>query len=142
MIWSEQGLGDEIFYAGLLPMLSSKDVSITLSTDKRLHPIYRRSFPKIELLDKNILMSSSVDTGFDAQAPIGDLGLLLEIKATEIKATRSPYLQSDPVKRESYRRTASAHGSGLICGVAWKSVNKSLELLRVLVLIPLPLYLV
>ena len=124
LIWSEQGLGDEIFYAGLLPMLSSKDVSITLSADKRLHPIYRRSFPKIELLDKNILMNSSVDTGFDAQAPIGDLGLLLDIKATAIKATRSPYLQSDPVKRDSYRRTASAHGSGLICGVAWKSVNK------------------
>ncbi len=124
LIWSEQGLGDEIFYAGLLPMLSSKDVSITLSADKRLHPIYRRSFPKIELLDKNILMNSSVDTGFDAQAPIGDLGLLLDIKATAIKATRSPYLQSDPVKRDSYRRAASAHGSGLICGVAWKSVNK------------------
>ena len=104
-------------------MLSTKDASITLSTDKRLHPIYRRSFPQVELLDKNILMSSSVDTGFDAQAPIGDLGFLLDIKAAEIKATRSPYLQSDPVKRESYRRTTSALGSGLVCGIAWKSVN-------------------
>jgi hypothetical protein len=127
LIWAEQGIGDEIFYAGLLPMLSTKDVSIALSADQRLHPIYRRSFPKIELLDKNFLMSSSVDAGFDAQAPIGDLGLLLDIKATAIKATRSPYLQCDPVKRDSYRRTTSALGSGLICGVAWKSVNKKLE---------------
>ena len=30
---------------------------------------------------------------------------------------------SDPVKRDSYRRTISAFGSGLVCGVAWKSVN-------------------
>ena len=123
LIWAEQGIGDEIFYAGLLPMLSTKDVSITLSADKRLHPIYRRSFPKFDLLDKNILMSSSVDTGFDAQAPIGDLGFLLDIKTAAIKSTRSPYLQSDPVKRESYLRTTSALGSGLVCGVAWKSVN-------------------
>jgi hypothetical protein len=123
LIWAEQGIGDEIFYAGLLPMLTTKDVSITLSTDKRLHPIYRRSFPQVELLDKSILMSSSVDTGFDAQAPIGDLGYLLDIKAAAIKATRSPYLQSDPVKRDSYRGTTSALGSGLVCGVAWKSVN-------------------
>jgi ADP-heptose:LPS heptosyltransferase len=123
LIWAEQGIGDEIFHAGLLPMLSTKDVSITLSADKRLHPIYRRSFPKVELLDKNILMSSSVDTGFDAQAPIGDLGFLLDVKAAEIKATRSPYLQSDPVKRDSYRKTTSALGSGLVCGVAWKSSN-------------------
>jgi tetratricopeptide (TPR) repeat protein len=126
LIWAEQGLGDEIFFAGLLPTFYAEDVSITLSADKRLHPIYRRSLPKIKLLDKNILMSSSVDTGFDAQAPIGDLGLLLDIKATAIKATRSPYLQCDPVKRDSYRRTTSALGSGLICGVAWKSVNKKL----------------
>jgi tetratricopeptide (TPR) repeat protein len=123
LIWAEQGIGDEIFYAGLLHMLTTKDVSITLSADKRLHPIYKRSFPKIDLLDKNILMSSSVDTGFDAQAPIGDLGFLLDIKAEAIKGTRSPYLQSDPVKRDSYRGTISALGSGLVCGVAWKSVN-------------------
>ena len=126
LIWAEQGIGDEIFHAGLLPMLSSKDVSIALSADKRLHPIYRRSFPNIELLDKNILMNSSVDTGFDAQTPIGDLGFLLDINAATIKETRSPYLQIDPVKRDSYRRTTSALGSGLICGVSWKSVNKKL----------------
>jgi tetratricopeptide (TPR) repeat protein len=122
LIWAEQGLGDEIFYAGLLPILSTEDVSITLSADKRLHSIYRRSFPKIDLLDKDILTNSSVDTGFDVHAPIGDLGFLLDIKAAAIKATRSPYLQSDPVKRHCYRRTISAIGSGLVCGVAWKSV--------------------
>jgi tetratricopeptide (TPR) repeat protein len=126
LIWAEQGIGDEIFYAGLLPMLSTKDVSIALTADKRLHPIYRSAFPKIELLDKNILMSSSADTGFDAQAPIGDLGFLLDIKAATIKETRSPYLQSDPVKRDSYRRTISALGPGLACGVAWKSGNAKL----------------
>jgi len=123
LIWAEQGIGDEIFYAGLLPMLSTKDVSLALSADKRLHPIYRRSFPKVEILDKDVLMNSSVDTGFDAQAPIGDLGYLLDINPAAIKATRSPYLQSDPVKRDSYRRTTSALGSGLVCGVAWKSVS-------------------
>jgi tetratricopeptide (TPR) repeat protein len=123
LIWAEQGLGDEIFYAGLLPLLSKEDVSIALSADKRLHPIYRRSFPKVDLLDKDILMNSSVDTGFDAQAPIGDLGLLLDVDAAAIQATRSPYLMSDTVKRDSYRKTISEFGSGLMCGVAWKSVN-------------------
>ena len=64
LIWAEQGIGDEIFHAGLLPMLSSKDVSIVLSADKRLHPIYRRSFPNIELLDKNILIPVTKESGW------------------------------------------------------------------------------
>ena len=128
LIWAEQGLGDEIFYAGLLPTLYAEDVSITLSADKRLHPIYRRSFPKVDLLDKDILMNSSVDTGFDVQAPVGDLGLLQDIDASAIHASRSPYLMSDPVKRDSYRSTISAFGPGLVCGVAWKSVNPKVGL--------------
>jgi Flp pilus assembly protein TadD len=123
LIWAEQGLGDEIFYAGLLPALLTHDVSVTVSADQRLHPIYKRAFPGVGLLDRKVLGHSSIDSGFDAQAPIGDLGCLLDLDAAAIQATRSPYLLSDPVRREGYRRTLSASGSGLVCGVAWKSVN-------------------
>ena len=126
LVWAEQGLGDEIFYAGLLPMLLAKDVSVTLSADPRLHPLYKRSFPGAALLDSRVLRNQSVDTGFDAQAPIGDLGHLLDLDAASIQATRSPYLLSDPVRRDGYRKTLPASGSDLVCGIAWQSANPKL----------------
>jgi tetratricopeptide (TPR) repeat protein len=125
LIWAEQGIGDEIFYASFIPRLASKNVSITLSADKRLHPIYRQSFPEVELVDRNTLVDSSIDSGFDAQAPIADLGLLLSANEIVFRGTRPPYLQSNPVKRESYRKTISTLGSGLVCGVSWKSGSKT-----------------
>lgn len=121
LIWAEQGIGDQIFYAGLLPLLAKKDVSITLSADKRLHPILRRSFPEIDLLDKDILMKSSVDAEFDAQAPIGDLGNLLGVDEFSIKSTRNSYIKSDAKKSRNFRKSISELGAGLICGISWKS---------------------
>jgi tetratricopeptide (TPR) repeat protein len=126
LIWAEQGIGDEIFYAGLIPALLIKDVHVTLSANHRLHPIYNRSFPEVALLDSNALGDAIIDSGFDAQAPIGDLGRLLDLDARSIQATRSPYLWSDPIKRDGYRKTLSTFGSGLICGIAWKSVSRKI----------------
>ena len=124
LIWAEQGIGDEIFYASLLPTLATREVSITLSADKRLHPIYKRSFPKIDIIDKEILLTSSVDTGFDAQSPIGDLGYLLGVDEAAIKATRSPYLKGDTTRRDDICKVIAGFGSGITCGIAWKSTNK------------------
>ena len=124
LLWAEQGIGDEVFYANLLPKALTRDVSITLSADKRLHPILARSFPEVRLLDKAVLMQSSVDQGYDVQAPIGNLGYLLELDADSIRATRSVYFKSDLHRREEFGSLLSSRASGLVCGIAWKSVNQ------------------
>jgi tetratricopeptide (TPR) repeat protein len=125
-VWAEQGLGDEVFYAGLLPMLSSKEVCITLSADRRLHPIFKRSFYEINIIDKNELKKTSVDSGFDAQTPIGDLGHWLGIDEVSVAKTRSPYLISDADKSSRLRRNLLGLGSKFICGLAWKSSNEKI----------------
>jgi tetratricopeptide (TPR) repeat protein len=124
LLWAEQGLGDEVLYAGLLSEALNRDVSITLSADKRLLPILQRSFPEVRLIDNLVLRDSSVDEGYDFQAPVGDLGYLLKVDTALIKSTRSPYLKSDPQMRMRYRSALSSLGEGLACGIAWKSANK------------------
>jgi tetratricopeptide (TPR) repeat protein len=126
LLWAEQGLGDEVFYAGLLPILAAKEVSITLSADRRLHPIFKRSFPEISLIDKNVLSNTCLETGFDAQAPIGDLGYWLGVNEASIKTTRSPYLVNDAVKSDRLRSELLDLGSDLVCGLAWKSSNEKI----------------
>ena len=124
LLWAEQGLGDEVLYAGLLSEALNRDVSITLSADKRLLPILKRSFPEVRLIDNLVLRDSSVDEGYDFQAPVGDLGYLLKVDTALIKSTRSPYLKSDPQMRMRYRSALSSLGEGLACGIAWRSANK------------------
>ena len=129
-LWAEQGLGDEVFYAGLLPMLLAKDVSITLSADQRLHSIYKRSFPEITLINKSALTNPYEENEFDGQAPIGDLGCLLGINEASITINRSPYLVTDAVKREKLSKEFSKIGPSLVCGLAWKSSNEKIGIAK------------
>ena len=124
LLWAEQGLGDELFFAGLLPELLKREVSVTLSAEKRLHPLLARSFPQIRLLDRAVAMRASIDSGYDAQAPIGDLGYLLGMDAPAIAATRKAFLKTDERRRESMRAKLAALGAGRVVGIAWHSANK------------------
>ncbi len=124
LLWAEQGIGDEVFFGGLLPDLLQREVSVTLSADKRLHALFARSFPQIRLLDRAVAMRASIDSGYDAQAPVGDLGYLLGMDAAAIAASRKPYLKTDERRREEMRAKVAALGAGRVCGIAWHSANK------------------
>jgi Tfp pilus assembly protein PilF len=126
LIWAEQGLGDEIFYAGLLPLFLSRYSKLDLVIDKRLHPIFKRSFPEIGLLDRAQPLGAFEADYYDAQAPIGDLGCLLAVDEASIRATREPYFKSNPERVQQIRALNPFAQPGLVCGIAWKSENQDI----------------
>jgi len=50
LLWGEQGVGDEIQFAGLIPEAIRTGNRITLDCDARLKPLFTRSFPEIEVV--------------------------------------------------------------------------------------------
>jgi tetratricopeptide (TPR) repeat protein len=124
LVWSEQGIGDEILYGSLLSLLPTDDVHVTLAADKRLHSIYERSFPGIALLDRTV-QKNPPSAGFDAQAPIGDLGAVLGLDASKIGQRRYPFLVVDQERRHAIHRTNPFLKNRPVCGVSWKSANKN-----------------
>jgi tetratricopeptide (TPR) repeat protein len=125
LLWAEQGIGDEVFFAGLLPALLKREVSVTLTADKRLHALLARSLPQVRLLDRAVTIRSSIDDGHDAQAPIGDLGYLLGMDEAAIAASRAVYLKADERRCAEMRAKLAALGGGRrVCGIAWRSANR------------------
>jgi tetratricopeptide (TPR) repeat protein len=120
-LWAEQGLGDEIFFASMLSLFSSDTMRVTLAADRRLHEIYRRSFPAFHLIDRK---ASALEGHFDAQAPIGDLGHLLKIDDEMIARRRYPFLLPNPDRSRRFRERLAIAGSGLVCGISWRSANR------------------
>ncbi len=124
LLWAEQGLGDEIFFSGMLPQALKKFSNIGLIADSRLHSIFGRSFPKITLLHPGDTNSAAIIGAFDSQSPIGDLGYMLALSEEEIKSSRKPFLISDPLKKSAFRSCAPFSNKKLVCGLAWASSNK------------------
>lgn len=123
ILWAEQGLGDEVFYSGLLPKIVKRHSNLTLVADVRLHNIYRRSFPGIKLIDRSTAFEARWDEDFDCHAPIGDLGRLLEVTERDLRISAKPYLTPSSAKVESLRSELTSSGTNFTCGLSWKSAN-------------------
>jgi tetratricopeptide (TPR) repeat protein len=50
LIWREQGVGDEIMFAGLIPDAVRTGTRCVLDCDQRLQPILARSFPGVDVV--------------------------------------------------------------------------------------------
>ncbi len=121
LLWGEQGIGDEIQFAGLLPEAVRTGNRITLDCDRRLKPLFTRSFPQIEVVSGcGPAESESMEIG--AQLPTGSLPGLLRKSEADFAATTSPYLKADPVDREGFR--AQYKDGRRLIGLAWQTKNQ------------------
>lgn len=122
LVWSEQGVGDKIFYSSMFNEVSLLSPKVTVLTDARLLPIYRRSFPKIEFFDEKVGVP---DEAFDMQIPMGSLMKILRPNRDSFKNAEFPYLKDDEAKTKAFRTSFdSAFQNSIVCGLAWRSVNK------------------
>jgi len=125
LLWAEQGIGDEIFYAGMLTQALEKFPNISLVADARLHPLFRRSFPMVTLLEKDQPLTPEFLKKTDLQAPIGDLGHILGLGFDAIMSTRRPFLVADRAKSSMFESLAPFSSGKITCGLAWRSHNKN-----------------
>jgi len=121
LIWGEQGIGDEIMFAGLIPDAIRTGNRCMLDCDARLRPLFSRSFPSVEVVS-SIARENHLDFDIAAHLPSGSLPGLFRNSTAAFEATTSPYLVADPSVRSRFR-ARYADGRKLV-GLAWHTKNK------------------
>jgi tetratricopeptide (TPR) repeat protein len=121
LIFSEQGVGDIIFYASMIDVAKNIVEKITISVDARLIPTLSRSFSEVIFINNNVPLDASV---YDAQIPFGSLPVVMNMKPDMI-GRRVPYLLDDNELTKILRSKPSPK-KHLKCGVAWKSNNQKI----------------
>ena len=124
LIWGEQGIGDQIMFAGLIPDVVGTGNRCILDCDARLKPLFARSFPDIEVVSSR---TSANDPGLNpevhitAHIPCGSLPGLFRSNLPAFAAVTSPYLVADSSERERFR--ANYADGRRLAGVAWYTNN-------------------
>lgn len=150
LVIPEQGLGDQIFYAGMLADLQQAIPGPTVCVEQRLIPLMSRSFTQLNFTSPENLDQAAClrERRFAAQTHIGSLGQFFRQDASDMARVERGYLKADP-KRVTELRTR-LHASQmtdqakLVCGVSWSSKNnefgrdKSLSLSTMVPLLSLP----
>jgi Tfp pilus assembly protein PilF len=121
LIWGEQGVGDEIMFAALIPDVLRTGNRCILDCDARLMPLFARSFPDVGVVH-SYDPGQTPDLEIEAHLPGGSLPGLFRTTNATFAATKSPYLIADPVKRELFR---SRYDDGRrLVGLAWNTTNQ------------------
>jgi tetratricopeptide (TPR) repeat protein len=119
VIYGEQGLGDEISFASMVPDAIARSKSVVLDCDTKLATLFRRSFPSAKVYgtrwEKNLGWDRK-DAEVDASISIGALGKLFRNKTDDFPG--SAYLKADPDRVEMWRGLFSKLGKPVI-GISW-----------------------
>lgn len=124
LILPEQGLGDQIFYAGMLADLEAMQPGSIVCIEGRLVPLLARSFPGLTFVDAvSFDVEACRATGaIGAQIHIASLGKIFRADTRGLEAVRQGYLKPDTQRRDELRTRLRA-GGGLVCGLSWVSKN-------------------
>jgi tetratricopeptide (TPR) repeat protein len=120
LIWGEQGIGDEIMFAGIIPDALNTKVDCILECNHRLRPLFARSFPGLRVISHD---SPLQPTGSEiaAQIPSGSLPGIFRTTVSSFLSSQSPYLVPDAARTAYFHR--KYENGNLLVGLAWYSNN-------------------
>ena len=121
LIWGEQGVGDELMFASLLPDMLARNAKIILEMDARLAPMFTRSFPSAEIILRTEPASPALLArgDVDYQIPMGSL--MRHARPARDYALRKGYLQADAALVAETAKRYRALGKELRVGISWVS---------------------
>lgn len=121
MVWREQGIGDEIRFASLLPLLEKIGIKLILECDTRMVNAFQRSFPQFLVRSQQMdsqLMQTADD--YDFHIPIGSLPKFLMNSAQEFDQLCG-FLRPAPDQVAKFRHRLAAYQSKRKVGICWRS---------------------
>jgi len=122
LVWMEQGIGDELLFAGLLPELIERAAACVVECAPKLVPLFTRSFPGALVVARADPPDPATLSDIDYQVAAGSVGRWLR-PTLESFPGRRDYLVPDARRVEYWRGRLADLGPGLKVGFSWRSRN-------------------
>ncbi len=119
LVFGEQGVGDEIFYAAMVPDLLQEGMSAIIEVDPRLVPLFARSFPAARVVARSV-PPAAITGEAAAQIAIGDLGSRYRNGIAQF-ALQPGYLVADAERSARVRRELGVPDGHRLVGISWSS---------------------
>ncbi|MEW6257720.1 MAG: tetratricopeptide repeat protein [Pseudomonadota bacterium] len=125
VVLGEQGFGDAIQFARLVPLLTGRGFPVHFQVSAPLVPLFRSLHPQVNVVSD----LSGIDTSGSGLrwVPLGSLPLLLEADPAQWPA--APYLAAEPDRVRQWRHVRE--GEEFIIGLTWQgSTRRDLDVGR------------
>jgi len=132
LIWAEQGVGEHIFFGGLLPEMKKLVSDLIVQVDLSLISLFQRSMPDITFYSTKQIINEEL---YDAHLPMGDLAGLFRNHLDDFCNVKTQFLLANQQQTASIKEALSNKDEILI-GISCKqessqsNVNEVLDLSR------------
>lgn len=116
LLYGEQGVGDIILFASMLPDLLADAAAVTLLLPPRLVPLLAASFPTVRVVDS---LDGDALADVEAAGSLGSLGQHYRQHRDRF-AGATPYLHIPPPEQSLWRDRLGDLPAGLRVGLAWQ----------------------
>jgi len=117
LVWSEQGVGDQILYGSMFRTLRKEVNDMLVMVDVRLLPLFERANPDINFCPQNVKVK-----GIDSQIPMGSIGKYFIREAADIPNVASErFLKADPERVKDLRKNLNISDDDFVVGLSWSS---------------------
>jgi tetratricopeptide (TPR) repeat protein len=123
LFWGEQGLGDEMIFAGMIPELTAVAANCIVECEPRLVPLFARSFPAARVIPRTTPPHPCTGQA-DLQIAAGTAGRWLRPSLDRFPRgfpSETGYLHADPARVSHWRARLDALGAGASVGISWRS---------------------
>ena len=115
LLLGEQGVGDEIMFASMIPDLAAVAAKVVCVTNPRLRALFQASFPQVDFATDTRTMDLSA---FDRIVPSGSLGALFRNAMEEFPG--APYLTPRPHAVARWMNRLGSRTTPLRVGLSWR----------------------
>jgi Flp pilus assembly protein TadD len=126
LVWSEQGIGDELWFAGMYGDLQQRlgnSGRLVVECAPKLAPLLGRSFAAATVVPRQNPPHPAAKSA-DLQVSTVALGEYLRARFEDFDGTAA-YLVADAGRIQHWRQKLGAIGPGLKVGICWRSSNAS-----------------
>lgn len=123
LLWMEQGLGDHLAFAGMIPDLLRMGAHWIVECEYRLVTLFQRSFPGVEVVPQTDPPHPRTQgRDIDFEVPSGSLMQWLRPTVRSFP-WHTGYLVPDPQRAAEWKARIRQLGTGPKIGVAWRSLK-------------------
>ncbi|MBF0380272.1 MAG: tetratricopeptide repeat protein [Magnetococcales bacterium] len=143
LLWDEQGVGESLLFATMIPDLVKLGAKVVLQCDERLIPLFLRSFKEIECLPNGSIDSLKADElEFDHHTPMGNLGRWFRPDLSSFVKQKA-HIVVDDEKKHTLKTRYKKSNNQFIVGISWHSKSpkygdKSIELKELYPILKIP----
>ncbi|XDZ63003.1 tetratricopeptide repeat protein [Alphaproteobacteria bacterium LSUCC0396] len=118
-LWAEQGIGDEIMYASLIPELAATSSKLIVQCDERLIPLFKRSF--VDGIEYRCRKSPALEDSYDCHIPMGSLPNIFRPSLDSFSKASKAYLRCESERSQELRKTLLKGEAKTLIGISWNS---------------------